>query len=117
MNRYTDITDQREAAVLGPAAARAASACEQCGKCGSVCPAILKRPNPTSLIRLVQLGRVAEALHSPLLWSCIGCEQCSTACPNRLDAHLVVRSLRRLSAREKDVCFPKYILNILLEGP
>ncbi|MFZ5646977.1 MAG: 4Fe-4S dicluster domain-containing protein [Bacillota bacterium] len=114
MNRYADITDLRETAILDVAAARTAYFCEQCGKCGSVCPAVYKKPNPTSLIRLVQLGRVKEALHSPLLWSCIGCEQCNMVCPNKLDPARVVRCLRRLSAREKDVCFPKYILDFLL---
>ncbi|MFZ5650907.1 MAG: 4Fe-4S dicluster domain-containing protein [Bacillota bacterium] len=115
MNRYLDITDLRETDILDTAAARTALACEQCGKCGAVCPALFKKPNPTSLIRIVQLGRVGEALHAPLLWSCIGCEQCSMVCPNRLDAARVVRSLRRLAAREKYVCFPKYIMDFLHE--
>lgn len=115
MNRYAEITHLEETAILNVAAARTAFSCEQCGKCGSVCPALFKRPSPTYLIRLVQLGRVGEALRAPLLWSCIGCEQCSTACPNRLDAAGLVRSLRRLSARDKEACFPKYIMDLLLD--
>jgi len=114
MNRYTEITDLRETDFLDRATVRATALCEQCGKCGAVCPALFKKTNPTALIRLVQLGRVAEALHAPLLWSCIGCEQCNSVCPNNLDAARVVRSLRRQSAREKDVCFPKYIMDFLL---
>jgi len=116
MNWYVDITDLRETVILDGATVRAAALCEQCGKCGAVCPALFKKPNPTSLIRLVQLGRATEALHAPLLWSCIGCEQCNAVCPNKLDAARVVRSLRRLSAREKDVCFPKYIMDFYLGG-
>lgn len=115
MDRYVDITDLRETAILDVAAARTVFVCEQCGKCGSVCPALFKIPNPTSLIRKVQLGRLNESLHAPLLWSCIGCEQCSLVCPNNLDPARVVRSLRRLSAREKGVCFPKYILDFIFE--
>lgn len=115
MSRYIDITDLKEMFFLETAAAKTAVSCEQCGKCGSVCIAPFKKPNPTSLIRLVQLGQVAEALQSPLLWSCIGCEQCNMACPNRLNVAHLVRSLRRLSARERDVCFPKYIFDLFVE--
>lgn len=114
MEQSMDITDGRELRVLDPDTAGAAAICEQCGKCGAVCPALIKQPNPTSLIRLIQLGLVAEALHSPLLWTCIGCEQCTAVCPQKLDVAQIVRRLRRLSAREKDVCFPRIMLDFLI---
>lgn len=113
MTPAADITDPRELMALDPATFITAALCEQCGKCGSVCPALVRRPNPTSLIRLIQLGLVNEALHSPLLWTCIGCDQCSAVCPQRLDAAGVVRRLRRMSAREKEVCFPRIMLDFL----
>lgn len=114
MDRTVYITDLEQVEALDPTTVRIAACCEQCGRCGSVCPALVKNPNPTSLIRLLQLGLVTEALHSPLLWTCIGCEQCSMVCPNSLDVAYVVRRLRRLSAREKSACFPGVILNFLL---
>ncbi|MCL6611098.1 MAG: 4Fe-4S dicluster domain-containing protein [Peptococcaceae bacterium] len=113
MNHAADITDPKELRVLDPATIDTASLCEQCGRCGSACPALIRQPNPTSLIRLIQLGLVTEALHSPLIWSCIGCEQCNAACPRKLDVAGAVRRLRRLSAREKDVCFPRIMLDFL----
>ncbi|MFZ5634257.1 MAG: 4Fe-4S dicluster domain-containing protein [Bacillota bacterium] len=114
MTQIIDITDPKELRVLDPVTFNTAALCEQCGKCGSVCPALIRQPNPTSLIRLVQLGSVTEALHSPLLWTCIGCEQCNAVCPQKLDVAHVIRRLRRLSAREKDVCFPGIMLDFLI---
>lgn len=110
---FKDITDLKEAEILDPVTRGTAARCEQCGRCGSVCPAVFKQPNPTSLLRLLQLGLVSEAIDSPLLWSCIGCEQCNAVCPNRLDVARVVRRLRCLSARDRDVCFPRILLNFL----
>ena len=115
MNRSVLITDLKELEHLNSVSVKTANACEQCGRCGSVCLAVFKKPNPTSLIRLVQLGSLFEALRSPLLWSCIGCEQCKRVCPNQLDVVQLVRSLRRLSAMDREACFPKYIMDMLMD--
>lgn len=114
MTQVIDITNTKELGFLDPVAVNTAALCEQCGRCGSVCPALIRQPNPTSLIRLIQLGSVAETLHSPLLWTCIGCEQCNAVCPQKLNVAHLIRRLRRLSAVEKDVCFPKIMVDFLL---
>ncbi len=114
MVQVINITDSKELRVLDPVTLNTAAICEQCGKCGAACPALIKQPNPTALIRLIQLGSVTETLHSPLLWTCIGCEQCTAACPQKLDVAHIVRLLRRLSAGEKDVCFPGIMVDFLL---
>lgn len=114
MTKAIDITNPKEMPVLDPVTSSTASICEQCGRCGSVCPALIRQPSPTALIRLLQLGSVKEALHSPLLWTCIGCEQCNAACPQKLDVANIIRRLRRLSAKEQNTCFPGIMLDFLL---
>jgi len=51
------------------------------------------------LMRLVQLGRRAEALASSSLWLCAGCGQCSARCPNELDVAGVLETLRQMARR------------------
>lgn len=108
-----DLTNLKKTEILDPLTINIAARCEQCGKCGSVCPALIRQPDPTSLLRLIQLGLVGEAIDSPLLWSCIGCAQCNAVCPQKLNVLHVVRRLRRLSARESDACFPRILLDFL----
>jgi len=114
MGPLVDITNHKELGFLDSVSLEMALLCRQCGRCGSACPALIRQPSPTRLIRLVQLGLLTEALHSPLIWNCIGCEQCSATCPHNLDPAGLVRKLRRLSARQRDVCFPGIMIDFLL---
>ena len=75
--------------------------CYQCQSCGSGCPvseAMKYRPN--GVIRLVQLGFGREALESPDIWLCMGCNTCSTECPMAIDIAAVMSALREKAIEE-----------------
>lgn len=72
-----------------------AQACRQCGRCASVCPR--SRPpllSPRRVVRLVQLGLVAEAARDPFLHACRFCGRCLVNCPHGVQ---VARLLHRLA--------------------
>lgn len=75
--------------------------CFHCQICGGGCPvsqAMTYRPN--GVIRLVQLGFRKEALESPDIWLCMGCNTCSTACPMAIDIAAVMSALREMAIEE-----------------
>lgn len=77
--------------------------CFHCQSCGGGCPvsqAMAYRPN--GVIRLLQLGRVREALQSSDIWYCIGCNTCSMACPQAIDIAAFMDVMRQM-ALEKGV--------------
>ena len=64
------------------------SHCYQCGKCAAGCPvaADMDLP-PCQVFRLLQLGFPAleeKVLSSEAIWLCLGCETCSTRCPQEV---------------------------------
>ena len=75
--------------------------CFHCQSCGGGCPvsqAMAYRPN--GIIRLLQLGRVREALQSSDIWFCIGCNTCSMACPQAIDIAAFMDAMRRMALEE-----------------
>jgi len=75
--------------------------CFHCQSCGGGCPvsqAMAYRPN--GVIRLLQLGRVREALQSSDIWFCIGCNTCSMACPQAIDIAAFMDVLRQMALEE-----------------
>ena len=67
------------------------------------------RLRPHEIMRLVQLDRPDRLLDSEALWLCLGCETCTTRCPNGCDPARVVDALRELAlARDPEVA-PKPI--------
>ena len=50
---------------------------------------------PNGVIRLVQLGREAEALACQTIWTCVACNTCSSACPMAIDMAAVMDALRQ----------------------
>lgn len=86
--------------------------CYQCQCCGSGCPvseAMKYRPN--GVIRLVQLGFGREALESPDIWLCMGCNTCSTECPMAIDIAAVMSALRETAVEEGVTIAEPGILN------
>jgi len=80
---------------------------------------------PTKLMRLVQLGRIDEALGAQSIWLCVGCQTCSTRCPKSVDCAAVMDALRQFSfergaaspAQRRTVVFQKAFLeNIRRNG-
>ena len=77
--------------------------CYQCGKCTAGCPAGTFMDNPPALImRLVQAGYMEEALKSDALWYCLGCQTCTSRCPQNMEIAATMDSLRAL-ALEKNI--------------
>ena len=78
------------------------SACYQCGNCSASCPAInfMEIP-PNRVIRLVQLGEIAEILEGNTHWTCAACITCSVKCPRGVDIAKVMEGLRQVALRKR----------------
>lgn len=75
--------------------------CFQCQSCGGGCPVSqVMQYRPNGIIRLVQLGFRLEALESPDIWLCMGCNTCSTACPMAIDIAALMSALREMAIGE-----------------
>lgn len=91
--------------------------CWHCWTCGGGCPFSEHMDLlPNQVIRLVQMGRGADALACRTIWLCVGCHTCSSQCPNSIDVAAVMDALRQLAinngieAPEPDIYrFHKYI--------
>lgn len=81
----------------------AASACYQCGVCSAVCPWAQVRSESLSvraMIRQAQLGFLTER---PELWLCATCAQCEAYCPRGVDISDVIRGLRYLGWKKRQI--------------
>ena len=77
--------------------------CYQCKKCTLGCPLASEMDiRPNQVIRLLQLGRINEALHSKTIWLCASCQMCTTRCPVSIDIAQVMDTLK-VTAQEKGV--------------
>ena len=75
--------------------------CYQCGKCTAGCPMAAQMDIvPNQLIRLLQLGRVREALEAQSIWQCVSCQTCSTRCPKSVNCAGIMDGLRQVSLEE-----------------
>ena len=95
--------------------------CWHCWTCAGGCPFTEHMDLfPNQVIRLVQMGKAAEALGCKTIWICVGCHTCSSQCPNSIDVAAVMDALRQLAirdgipAQEPDILrFHKYIYGSL----
>lgn len=75
--------------------------CYQCKRCTSGCPVAEHVDlGPHQVMRALQFGRAAEALRSRTAWLCIGCQACTSRCPQDLDVAAVMETVR-LVAQEQ----------------
>jgi heterodisulfide reductase subunit C len=75
--------------------------CYQCLKCSAGCPmAEAMDILPSQVIRMAQLGRGEELLHSETIWVCVSCYTCSIRCPNDIHIAHVMDSLRALALKQ-----------------
>jgi len=88
--------------------------CYQCGKCSAGCPVSFAMEIPPSqVMRFLQLGRVDEVMKANSMWTCVGCLQCYSRCPQDVSVAAVLEALRQITLRKgtdhekiKDVPFP-----------
>ena len=75
--------------------------CYQCLKCSTGCPmAEAMDILPSQVIRMAQLGRGEELLHSETIWVCVSCYTCSIRCPNDIHIAHVMDALRERALKE-----------------
>ncbi len=74
--------------------------CYQCGNCTAGCPVSFAMDlTPTKMIRMLQLGKLDEALAAEAMWKCVSCLQCISRCPQCVSAANLYEGLRQLSLR------------------
>jgi heterodisulfide reductase subunit C len=56
---------------------------------------------PHAIIRMAQMGFKEDALAASGPWLCVGCNTCSTNCPNAIDIPAVMDAIRQIAIREK----------------
>jgi heterodisulfide reductase subunit C len=84
--------------------------CYQCGKCTAGCPvAFAMDIEPSRIMRLVQLGQGERVLKSKAIWLCVGCQTCTTRCPQEIDPAKVMDTLREM-ALEKEFAADKEVV-------
>jgi heterodisulfide reductase subunit C len=75
--------------------------CYQCLKCSTGCPmAEAMDILPHQVIRMAQLGRGEELLHSETIWVCVSCYTCSIRCPNDIHIAHIMDALRELALKQ-----------------
>ena len=75
--------------------------CSHCLACSGGCPFPREMDVlPNAVIRMVQLGFRKEVLASSSIWLCVGCNTCSSECPNAVDMAAIMDTLRQIALRE-----------------
>lgn len=74
--------------------------CLTCGICVSRCSWYDGEggPNPRQMVRMAQLGLDDMLAKNPMIWDCMACNHCTTACPMGIRVGDVVRKARNLPA-------------------
>ena len=86
------------------------SSCYQCGNCTAGCPCTFVYDQPVSrVMRFTQLGQKDKALDSHSLWLCLGCNTCSTRCPNKIDVAHVMDTLRHMAWEDGRVTEKRFV--------
>lgn len=81
--------------------------CYQCGKCSAGCPMAAESDlRPHDVLRLISAGRKDDLLNSDALWLCLGCEMCTSRCPNDCDPAGAIDALRAM-ALEQGASLPR----------
>jgi Fe-S oxidoreductase len=76
--------------------------CLTCGICVSRCSWYDGEggPNPRRMVRMAQLGLDDLLATNPMLWDCMACNHCTTACPMGITMGELVRKARSLPMAE-----------------
>ncbi len=79
--------------------------CFQCGTCTADCPIARFSDfyRPRKLVRMVQLGLKNMLLSNDVIWLCSTCFTCIDHCPQDVGIADIVRALRNLTVKEKEM--------------
>ncbi|MBN1959947.1 MAG: 4Fe-4S dicluster domain-containing protein [Deltaproteobacteria bacterium] len=84
--------------------------CYQCGKCTAGCLMAAEMPLKIhQILRAIQLDQIDKLLTDESIWLCLGCETCSTRCPNEVEPARIIDALREIAAQENPKELPRYI--------
>jgi len=94
--------------------------CFQCGTCTADCPIarFSEFYRPRKLVRMTQLGLKKKLLLNDVIWLCSTCFTCVDRCPQDVGIAHIVRAIRNLSVKEREmpVVFQELASNILKSG-
>jgi heterodisulfide reductase subunit C len=79
--------------------------CFQCGTCTADCPIARFSDSyrPRKIIRMTQLGMKDRLLSNDTIWLCSTCFTCIDHCPQDVGIANIVRALRNLSVKVRDM--------------
>ena len=95
------------------------SRCWHCFGCSGGCPIAEDMDYmPNEILRMIQFGMLEKVLQSSSIWMCVGCNTCSTQCPNAVDIAAIMDALRQMAIEEnaaiaepKILSFHKEVVN------
>ena len=118
--KITDIDPKFKYEISKVPGAEKVMLCFQCGTCTADCPIARFSDfyRPRKLIRMTQLGLKDKLLSNDVIWLCSTCFTCIDHCPQDVGIASIVRALRNLSVKERDmpVVFKELASNILKTG-
>ncbi|MGB3716634.1 MAG: 4Fe-4S dicluster domain-containing protein [Candidatus Promineifilaceae bacterium] len=99
--------------------------CYQCSKCSAGCPmAEWMDLKPAQLMHSISLDREDRVLNSTAIWLCVGCETCTSRCPQKVEPAAVMTAARVLatqkgvtpSVKEVSIYYRGFVDNMRLNG-
>ncbi|MBF0121214.1 MAG: 4Fe-4S dicluster domain-containing protein [Desulfobacterales bacterium] len=78
------------------------STCFTCLACTCNCPVCYNKPifDPLKIFRMVNLGQKDILLKSPIIWLCLGCQNCTNVCTQDVRGHLIIHNLQEMAIHE-----------------
>jgi heterodisulfide reductase subunit C2 len=98
------------------------TSCFSCRKCSGGCPLSFAMDIlPHHVIRLALLGQEETVLSSKTIWTCSGCQTCTTRCPNGVDIAGVMDWLKEEAIKQgktapEVACFHRFFLESIRTG-
>lgn len=85
--------------------------CYQCGTCTAVCPWGRVREEPLNVRKIIRAAQLGVEEDGGMLWLCTSCGACETRCPRGVPIVRVLRALRSLAWKKRQV--PKGLPSVL----
>ena len=78
------------------------SSCFTCRECSNACPICLEPWvfDPLKIFRLASFGLKDVLVRSPLIWLCLDCRSCMSACSQGVKGTLIIRKIQQVAYEE-----------------